>query len=195
MKKLSTSALSSSIILASFLAGSVVKADDYIYNPSMDLSGRFSKGRKISEFNYMQQLSCTGNTLPIIDLKLKVDNKKSKEINLGLVLRHNYEDKAIFGAYAYFDRRQTASKFTVNGLTAGVEALSKYVDARANIYVPQTKRKKTSHRKTKVDMQGTSIFALSGGHTYESALRGYDVEIGAPIFAFSDKLNEKIGTK
>ncbi|MDP5109979.1 MAG: hypothetical protein NWP47_01160, partial [Rickettsiaceae bacterium] len=30
---------------------------------------------------------------------------------------------------------------------------------------------------------------------YESALRGYDIEVGTPLFAFSDSLNEKLGTK
>ncbi len=46
-----------------------------------------------------------------------------------------------------------------------------------------------------VEIKGTSIFAVSGGHKYESALRGYDIEVGTPLFAFSDSLNEKLGTK
>ena len=133
MKKFFINTLSSSIIVATLLASPITRGEEYIYNPSADLTGKFSKGRNIAEFNYMQPLSESGDTLPIIDLKLKLDNKKSKEINLGLVLRHNYADKAIFGAYAYFDHRQTASKFSVSALTAGVEVLSKYVDARANI--------------------------------------------------------------
>jgi hypothetical protein len=29
----------------------------------------------------------------------------------------------------------------------------------------------------------------------EYALKGYDIEIGGPIFGFSDNLNEKFGTK
>jgi hypothetical protein len=72
-----TSALSSSIIVASLLVTQVVKADEYIYNPSVDLSGKFSKKRNIAEFNYMQPLLNNSNILPIFDLKLKTDNKKS----------------------------------------------------------------------------------------------------------------------
>ena len=65
-----------------------------------------------------------------------------------------------------------------------------------NIYIPQNKRKKTNHNNKKtVEIDGTSIFAISGGHRYESSLKGYDIEIGTPVFAFSDSLNEKFGTK
>jgi len=92
--------------------------------------------------------------------------------------------------------RVTASNFAVSGLTAGVEVLSRYLDARVNIYIPQNKRKKiAANNKKTVEIRGTSIFATSGGHKYESALRGYDIEVGAPLFGFSDSLNEKLGTK
>ncbi len=135
-------------------------------------------------------------TFLYLDLKLKLDNKRSKEVNLGLVYRYNYDDKAILGTYAYFDHRYTGGNFSVSGLTAGAEVLSKYIDARANIYIPQNKRKKTSHNSKKtVEIDGTSIFAISGGHRYESSLKGYDIEVGTPVFAFSDSLNEKFGTK
>ncbi|MBN8511851.1 MAG: inverse autotransporter beta domain-containing protein [Rickettsiales bacterium] len=194
-----TTALSTSIITAALLISSVVKAEqsqEYIYNPSAEVSTKFSKGRNIAELNYMQPFFAKENNLPILDLKLKLDNRRSKEINLGLVYRYNYEDKVIFGTYAYFDHRYTGTNYSVSGLTAGVEALSEYIDARANIYIPQNKKKKTKHNSKKtVEIDGTSIFAISGGHTYESSLKGYDIEIGTPIFAFSDSLNEKLGTK
>ena len=194
-----TTALSTSIITAALLIASVAKgkeSQEYTYNPSAELVTKLSKGRNIAELNYMQPFFAKENHLPILDLKLKLDNKRSKEINLGLVYRYNYDDKAIFGTYAYFDHRYTGSNFSVSGLTAGVEALSKYIDARANIYILQNKRKKISHNSKKiVEIDGTSIFAISGGHRYESSLKGYDIEVGTPVFAFSDSLNEKFGTK
>jgi len=201
MRKSSTKlsiALTTTILSAALFTAPITWANDslYTYNPTAEVTTKFSKGRNIAELNYMQPFLSTENQLPIIDLKLKIDNKKSKEINLGLVYRYNYEDNLILGTYAYFDHRRTASNFSISGLTAGVEVLSKYIDARANIYIPQSKRKKLSHNGNKtVEIKGTSIFAISGGHKYESALRGYDIEVGTPLFAFSDSLNEQFGTK
>lgn len=190
--------LRSGILISTFFISLVVKGDEqqgYIYNPSAELVTKLSRSRKIAEFNYMQPFFTKENHVPIFDLKLKLDNKRSKEVNLGLAYRYNCNDKAIFGTYAYFDHRHTGNFLSVNGLTAGIEVLSKYLDARANIYIPQNKRKKINHNSKKVVIAGTSIFALSGGHTYESSLRGYDIEVGTPIFSFSDSLNEKFGTK
>ena len=70
-----------------------------------------------------------------------MNNQKSKETNLGLVYRYNYDDKAIFGICAYFNHRRTGSNFSINALTAVIKVLSKHIDARANIYMPQNKEK------------------------------------------------------
>ena len=60
-----------------------------------------------------------------------------------------------------------------------MEALSKYVDARVNFYVPENKKKKITHNyKKRAELQGTRLYAVSGGHEYEYALKGYDIEIG-----------------
>ena len=193
-----SSTLTTTILSATLILSPVAQAEEsvYEYNPAAELTTKFSKGRNIGELNYMQPFLANDNHLPILDLKLKLDNQKSKEINLGLVYRYNYDDNAILGTYAYFDHRRTGSNFSISGLTAGVEVLSKYIDARANIYIPQNKRKKLKHNSKKsVEIKGTSIFAVSGGHKYESALKGYDIEVGTPLFAFSDSLNETFGTK
>lgn len=75
-----TTALSTSIITAALLISSVVKAEqsqEYVYNPSAEVSTKFSKGRNIAELNYMQPFFAKENHLPILDLKLKLDNKRS----------------------------------------------------------------------------------------------------------------------
>lgn len=190
--------LRSGIIISIFFISLVAKGNEqkeYIYNPSAELVTKLSRGRKIAELNYMQPFFIKENHVTIFDLKLKLDNKRSKEVNLGLAYRYNYDDKVILGIYSYFDQRYTGNHFSVSGNTTGVEALSKYIDARANIYIPQNKRKKINHNSKKVVINGTSIFAVSGGHTYESSLRGYDIEVGTPLFSFLDSLNEKFGTK
>ena len=200
MKKLfprAFSALNSSVLSTLLLVAPVYAAnsvDDYTYNPSVDLSTRLSSGRKIGEFNYMFPLVDSGNHLPIFDLKLKLDDKQSKEINAGFVYRYNHEDRAIFGAYAYFDHRITGNNLSVSELTLGGEILSKYIDFRANIYIPQNKRKKLKNKNNNI--KGTSIFAMpEGDQQHEAAMKGYDIEVGVPVFGFSDDLNEKFGTK
>ena len=86
------------------------------------------------------------DNLLILDLKTKIDNSKSKELNLGLVYRYIYNDKAIFGIYNYFDYRKTGNNFNVKGWTGGVEVLSEYLDGRVNFYLPQNKTKKNTKR-------------------------------------------------
>ncbi len=158
------------------------------YGPSFEISSRNSKKRNLVELDYMQPVVGDDLNLTIVDLKLKADNKKSKEVNLGGIYRHNFDDNFIFGVYGYYDYRKTSFGLSVSGFTPGVKVLSKYIDLRANYYLPQA-------RKKKIKIQGISIYAVSGGHTYEYALRGYDFEIGTSVFAFSDDLNEKLGTK
>lgn len=167
-----------------------------IYTPNAELFTKFIGSRKLAEFDYMHPLLYSGQHLPIIDLKLKLDNKQSKEINLGLVYRYNVNDKAILGIYSYFDHRYVGKNFSVSGLTSGIEVLSKYFDVRANIYIPQKKRKQIVTNKNKtIEINGTSIYATSGGHKYATALKGYDMEVGIPLFWFSNFLNDKFGTK
>ena len=190
--------INSSILGAVLLSSSIVKAENTAvqYSPTIELSTRNSKKRNITEIDYMQPVWGNDNFLSLVDLKLKVDNSKSKEVNLGFAIRYNFDDRVVLGFYNYFDHRRTGNNFIVNGWTTGVEALSKYVDARVNFYVPENKKKKITHNyKKRAELQGTRLYAVSGGHEYEYALKGYDIEIGGPIFGFSDNLNEKFGTK
>jgi hypothetical protein len=187
-----------SILSAALCASNVAKAGEfeYGYNPNIEISARGGKKRSISELDYLQPIWEAGNNLSLVDLKLKMDNHKSKEINLGLVNRYNFDDNFVLGVYGYFDHRQTGNGFKVNGITIGAEVLSKYIDARVNYYKPLNDKKKIQHNnKKKVVIEGTSIFALSGAHNYEYALTGYDIEIGTPVFSMFDNLNDSIGTK
>lgn len=177
-------------------AASTCRANTPLYNPAAEISTKISHERKLLELNYMQPIFAKENSLPLLDLKLKLDNYNSKEVNIGLAYRHNFKDNFILGAYTYFDHRNTGDDLSVNGLTFGVEMLSKYVDVRSNFYLPQNKSKKVANNNRKyLEITGSSIYLLSGGHLYETSLKGYDLEVGVPLFAFSDDLNEKFGTK
>ena len=189
--------VNTSILSAILLSSPGANADTVSgYNPTFEVSGRSSKKRHLAEVDYMQPIWGNEDFLSLVDLKLKADNNNSKEINLGLATRYNFGDNVIMGVYGYFDHRRTGNNFGVSGATIGVEALSKYLDVRVNYYVPQDKKKKVADGgKKKVELQGTRIYAVSGGHEYEYALKGYDFEVGASLFAFNDELNDKFGTK
>ncbi|RYE05675.1 MAG: hypothetical protein EOP33_00145 [Rickettsiaceae bacterium] len=185
------------IVSVNLLTTNIAAAESTLnnYTPTLEFSAKGGK-RSIGELDYMQPVLSTADGLIATDLKLKLDNNSSKELNLGVIYRHNFDNKVIAGIYSYFDHRRTGHGLAVNGLTVGAELLSKYIDFRANYYVPQNKQRKIVHEnKKEIKIQGTSIFAVSGGHTYEHALKGYDLEVGGAIFGFSDDLNEKFGTK
>ena len=179
------------------LAVNAAKAENLVpYSSTLEFSFRKGVKRNLGEIDYMLPFYEKKDNLLILDLKTKIDNSKSKELNLGLVYRYIYNDKAIFGIYNYFDYRKTGNNFNVKGWTGGVEVLSEYLDGRVNFYLPQNKTKKVKQgTKKTVRIQGTSIFGISEGNTYERALRGYDVEIGCPLFGFSEKFNNILGTR
>ena len=75
-KKLSI-ALTITILGTAILAAPITRANDslYTYNPTAEVTTKFSRGRNIAELNYMQPFLANDNQLPIIDLKLKMDNQ------------------------------------------------------------------------------------------------------------------------
>lgn len=65
-----------------------------------------------------------------------------QEFNLGLGYRHLFpRQNIIAGANVYYDVRNTALDNTFNQLGAGLEFLSTWVDARANVYLPEKSKK------------------------------------------------------
>lgn len=166
------------------------------FGPSIEASARKGNKRSIAELDAMVPVFESDSTLGLIDVKAKLDNHKSKEINIGAAIRHNFNDSVIFGLYTYFNHRKTGNNFSISGATIGAEALTRYLDARANFYISQDKKKKIAYNnKNQIEMKGKSIYTVLGGHTYEQGFSGYDLELGLPIFSFSEEMDKKIGTK
>lgn len=134
------------------------------------------------------------NDLSIFDIKLKKD-RKSYEYNLGLVYRHNFDDKWILGIYSYFDRRRTEHKLEANQWTFGTEALSNFFDVRVNAYLPENKKRTIYTKPREFRRDHTAIYALSEGKFQEHTLPGYDIEVGIPFFGLFPKMDDKFGTK
>ncbi len=186
------------LLLYFFIINSITIADDAInkhYSPNINFSITGNKQRNITEVDLLLPLLQYTNSLILSDIKIKCDDRKSSEYNLGLAYRRNFSDKIIFGIYNYFDRRVTSNDLYVNQWTAGAEILSKYLDGRFNLYISQNKKKIIKPSSIEFVRDKIKVYALKKGAIEERALSGYDVEFGLPVFALIPKLNEKFATK
>ncbi len=157
------------------------------YPVMLDISLHKPKQGFRGEINTMIPFFPTNNNLTIIDVRLKKPPKEGYEYNLGLVYRHNFNDKWIFGFYNYFDQRKTINHLLYKQWTIGTEILSEYLDARINLYHPENKKKLIA--------MNLDIQKEVNKNIYEQALPGFDFEIGTPIFSLIPKIHEKLGTK
>jgi hypothetical protein len=176
------------------LFSQIATADPY-FSPTIELSTSITHKRKIGEADIMIPLLSKNTNLSILDIKLKHDNHRSAEGNFGLINRTLIADQAIWGVYGYFDRRQTKSSLTVSQLTLGSEFLSQYLDLRANIYFPRSKKKELAPATTRFEKNGTRVYAVQENAINEVPLKGFDFEIGTPLFFMLPPVDEKLGTK
>jgi hypothetical protein len=66
------------------------------------------------------------------------NDEQSREFSIGLGGRHLFPDKnIIIGANLFYDRRESSLDNTFNQAGFGLEWLSQWVDARANVYLPE----------------------------------------------------------
>lgn len=183
-----------SLIARNSIANQITITEDNKYTPIIAFSATKSKRRTIGEIDFMLPMWQKQNDLTLLDIKYKKD-KKSYEYNLGLVYRHNNDDKWIWGIYGYFDRRKTENKLHANQWTFGSEILSRYFDSRLNFYIPQNKKKTLYVKPKEFRRDHTSVYAISDGKFQEHTLAGYDIEVGMPLFALAPQIDEKLGTK
>lgn len=191
-----------------------------------DWSGALPPGRVTVGAHFGdQQAESSGDILvPILSFKNSLvfinprgtwNDDDGQEFNLGLGYRHLFpKHDIIVGGNAYYDLRNTSLDNTFNQFGAGVEFLSKWVDARANAYLPETGKKTADsyvvaegtvqehgsywdaptgqgYQITQWGYDITSVYdvkTLQHYQMYEQAMEGFDCEIGAllPIPRVSD---------
>lgn len=155
-----------------------------------------------------------------INPRFSANDNSDQESNFGLGYRH-YLAKAgvIVGANAYWDHRDTAKGSPFNQFGGGLEILSRWIDFRANYYIPEDKQKTVSSTQT-AEIQAKSWTTISSttepvasGHTieqdylritktvstqstklweqYEQAMEGFDIELGGrlPIPVLKDYMD------
>ncbi len=149
------------------------------------------------------------------------NDSDGQEFNLGLGYRHLFPDREIIiGGNMFYDLRNTSLDNTFNQFGCGLELLSTWVDARVNVYLPESGKKTADEYTTatsKTQERGNYWYAPTGqGHlitqygydvtsTYdvktlqhyqisEQAMDGFDGEIGflLPIPVVKDVADVKV---
>lgn len=126
------------------------------------------------------------------DLRLSGDNRENAEQNLGVGYRR-IDGGLILGGHAWVDQRTTKNDSTFYQTTIGAEAFSDKLDVRANIYVPFGNSSNTiltpSAGRSTPYLAGTSLFVDTPGKAIEEAQKGFDIELGTTLPAFTDHID------
>ncbi len=141
----------------------------------------------------------------LLDVRGSADDDSEQEFNLGLVRRWLIPERGmILGVNAYYDSRWTRHDNHFNQLGLGVEMLSRWVDARANYYLPEHKEELVDRlTNTTVETENRSWWSdpYARGHRIrqkhvsesrtittrrlyerrEQAREGYDCEVGVRL--------------
>ena len=121
---------------------------------------------------------------------VRFDDKSSNEENFGLGYRGLLSgDKLILGVNAFFDTMHSEHNNQFSQIGFGVEALSQWVDFRANYYSPVGTRK---HRVGDLDKYKFETWSLVLHEGYEEALSGFDAEVGVLIPGISDVIESRV---
>lgn len=134
-----------------------------------------------TDFNLDLLIPITGNekNLLFFNPNLRIDDNSENEQNIGIGYRGLFSgEKLILGVNGFYDTMHSEHGNRYNQLGLGVEALSQWVDFRANYYSPINNEK---HRLHKFDEYSFAKWSLIFRKGYEEALRGWDAEIGVLI--------------
>jgi hypothetical protein len=147
----------------------------------------------------------TAKGMIFINPRLSLEDHGENEVNVGAGWRQMaFGDSVVIGGNLYFDSRYTERNNRFNQLGVGVEVLSRWLDARANYYLPEDKKELIASETTEtVDVSGAASYGdpyatdhlilqdytLTTTTTttrrlyerFESAMEGFDAEIGVRL--------------
>ncbi len=129
-----------------------------------------------------------GDSVLFLNSRYSLDDSDQFVSSTGLVWRSMVSDGVIIGANIYYDSLDSQYGHHFDQLGLGVEVLTKWVDFRANYYLPDQKRErvqKTTRREIIRDVEtGTTSDEIRDTYLrrdfarYESALEGLNTELG-----------------
>lgn len=119
----------------------------------------------------------TDDFFPFLDGRIHVFNNGKFASNLGLGVRVGFPSEHwALGANVYWDHREASPHFRVDGLGAGLEALSTWVDFRVNGYLPTGKTRSTKLKFER--FSGNNVFVSQEFYRTIPSIFG---EVGVPI--------------
>ncbi len=147
----------------------------------LSAGGRFGDDTQEFVVDGLLPLWKPGNSVLFLNLRGSFAEGSEQELNAGLVARHLFDcPEIILGVNAYYDQRWTQDENTFGQVGGGLELLSRWVDARANYYHPQTDEKVVfAEALTTTETSGRLVTTTTTQwRRYEEALSGFDAEIG-----------------
>lgn len=148
-------------------------AQDRIFQPYIDLSGRTTSIRQLGEGDLFLPLWQDGESLLFADMRGLWSDNQAAEGNWGLAYRQVLPSDWIAGTYVFYDTRRTELNNTFHQGTAGVELLSVDWGFRANGYIPD-QSVKAAPGANAAFLQGGNIVVQPG---LEAAYWGTDFEV------------------
>ncbi len=145
------------------------------------------------------------DTLIFFNPRVSFNDAGEEELNIGMGWRGLFaDDTLILGANAFYDTRWSSYNNRFDQVGAGLELLSSWFDARVNYYYPDDKQELIEEIQTVEEETTTAVYTrtpyLDGStilqdrltvmdtttttrwwEMYETALEGFDAEIGARL--------------
>ncbi len=114
------------------------------------------------------------------DVRGQVDDSGSYEGNWGVGFRQIRDNRWILGAYGFYDRRKTETGNYFSQGTFGIEAMSVEWEARANVYLPDSRPLEIAGSATapRALIFNNRAVIRTGRNSLEQALYGVDFEVG-----------------
>ncbi|NQY42598.1 MAG: hypothetical protein HRT87_04555 [Legionellales bacterium] len=167
--------------------------NDRRYTPSIELTGKL--GYSSTKEN-QRNIARAGFVLPIFQKMDKflayftaiglMDTAKHIEGNIGIGYRYFINPAWILGEYAFYDIRKTSHNNILYQATIGMEALSKDIEIRANVYLPSKKRYQLNdyniYHATYDSATNITNVGIRNKQIFEQALPGFDLEIGGSVY-------------
>jgi hypothetical protein len=106
--------------------------------------------------------------------RVTFSNQADPRVSLGLGYRQLFEDpQVILGANVFYDNFDTVNNDRINQVGFGAEMLTRWVDLRANLYVPDRKRYKIDQTQTVSTSQTSSSSTQAMGSQITSQTLGF----------------------